>query len=343
MEIPNWFKISWWIVLSLSLTILLAVRFNAIISGQSTAFDIFAFIIWSALLLAPLYKEVSFLGVSLKYEIDKVKKEVEDTGKEVKSEISSLKNVISNTIAMQTTVSPQFNLSLPNHEEMIEVERIISNKLKSAGIEVPPTLDEVINISEDVKDLFAVRYALEQELKRIDRDYGEKDIPFIFRVLRWGKKVGFPINSVVAKLLPEELVEGIDQVWTITSAAIHGESVTLEQINFVRTTAPKLIVSLRNFDVIRVKAEWDEKMRNKIAEIASSELTVEQDRPNERAKENIKPKKASKKAKTPAVAKTETPNVAEAETSSSTEKTDDTKQSAESQASNDTVTADGKN
>jgi hypothetical protein len=55
MKLSNWFKILWWFLITV------------------TAVDVFFFAIWIALMLVPLFQEVSFLGVKFKQEVEGLK------------------------------------------------------------------------------------------------------------------------------------------------------------------------------------------------------------------------------------------------------------------------------
>jgi hypothetical protein len=68
----------------------------AIISGMATPFDIFVFLILVALLLVPLFQEVSFFGISLKQELDELKAHVssEITGLESDRSYAVEENVV---------------------------------------------------------------------------------------------------------------------------------------------------------------------------------------------------------------------------------------------------------
>src|SRR3990172_4498217 len=80
---------------------LLWIRREAILSGTSTVFDLLVFAVAAALLLAPLFKEVSLGGVKLTREIEK-------TREEISGKLSELRATAVNSVA----VSPTFNVQL---------------------------------------------------------------------------------------------------------------------------------------------------------------------------------------------------------------------------------------
>lgn len=95
-------------VLAVGVLALLWIRREPILSGSSTPFDLLVFATAAALLLAPLFREVSLGGVKLTREFEK-------TRAEIGGKISELRAVIANTVA----VSPTFNVQL---QEMVHRE-----------------------------------------------------------------------------------------------------------------------------------------------------------------------------------------------------------------------------
>jgi hypothetical protein len=108
MKLPNWFKILWWILLLLIVTYFGWQRYDSFAKGSVTVLDVFVFLIWMALLLIPLFKEVKFFGIELKQEIDSLRKEVKEQIINLRSEIQtsiSLQNRINITQNVLTGVS----------------------------------------------------------------------------------------------------------------------------------------------------------------------------------------------------------------------------------------------
>ena len=73
MKLPNWFTISWWLLLVGLLSAFLGHRYTDLAAGRAVPADIVVFVIWVALLLAPLFNEVSLLGITLKQQIDELR------------------------------------------------------------------------------------------------------------------------------------------------------------------------------------------------------------------------------------------------------------------------------
>ena len=66
MKFPNWFKVTWWLILILVSGYILCHRINEIINGNSNQTDTVIFLIFIALMLVPIFPEVDLLGIKLK-------------------------------------------------------------------------------------------------------------------------------------------------------------------------------------------------------------------------------------------------------------------------------------
>jgi uncharacterized FlaG/YvyC family protein len=235
MKLPNWLKILWWVLLTVILSILLYKRYEAILTGAATPFDIFAFVIWAALLLVPLFQEVSFFGVTLKQEIEELKAHV-------KAEITGLKSEIQNSIDMRTNISPQFFLQPPNDAQIAQLEdqvqSILKENLNKHGLKEPVKEAKQITVPESADYLFKVRYNIETELARIYEDSTGKErrpIP-VHRLLE---------ELVSLDVMPSEIAFVVRKVYSTCTPAIHGEAITEAQLHFVEETAPEVITSLK--------------------------------------------------------------------------------------------------
>ena len=237
LKLPNWFKVIWWLILVGLLTAFLARRYSALTAGRAVPADIVVFVIWVALLLAPLFSEVSLLGITLKQQMDELKEYVAGQITDVKSEVRS-------AIDVRATFSPHFNIPAPAADAQLpEIERriksAVSDVLAEHGIQQQPPPAQV-PVSQDVALLFATRYNLEKELRRI----GES------RQLTGDARRPMPALHLTRALIQAELLEprlagAIREVYSVCSPAIHGEPVTEAQVAFVRDVGPELIAALR--------------------------------------------------------------------------------------------------
>ena len=110
MKLPNWFKIIWWIFLLIIVSVFLYNRYPHFTAGTSTTADIFIFLIWVALCLLPLFEELSFFGVTLKKEVEKLKADITHQISNLKADIKS-------------TVNVQFNVPVEGQIPPVEDEK----------------------------------------------------------------------------------------------------------------------------------------------------------------------------------------------------------------------------
>lgn len=240
MKIPNCIKIAWWVIIVLLLTGFLLCRFSELMAGRAVPLDVVVFTIWIALLLAPLFSEVSLLGITLKHQIDELKSDIASLIIDVKNDVQ---NEIRQAVDIRATFSPSFIFPFPPKDETLEqmgphFKSVVSDEVADRGIEQPKPVEIVV--SKDVEYLFGVRHNLEKEIRRIANERqlnGENRRPLpsmqLTRALRQ------------AELLSPRLEQVIREVYSVCSVAIHGESVTEAQIDFVREVGPELIAVLR--------------------------------------------------------------------------------------------------
>src|SRR4051812_4533438 len=99
MKFPNWLKIIWWLLLTGFLGYIVYKRLNSVINGSSTGFDIFVFLVFVALMLAPIFSEIELFGIKLKQEIKELKKDVTEKISDLRNDIRiNQAQTINNTI-----------------------------------------------------------------------------------------------------------------------------------------------------------------------------------------------------------------------------------------------------
>lgn len=126
MNWSNWERSLWWFLLVLLFTTFVIWRLPVYLGGgKSTTVDAIVLVVYIALLLAPLFQEVSLFGVSLKNKID-----------EVKAEVDTLKAEFRNSVTVNiTNQQPESHLSEVNQasEKMQQsrpiVQRVISTEV----------------------------------------------------------------------------------------------------------------------------------------------------------------------------------------------------------------------
>ena len=239
MNLKPWQKVVWWIVLTGGLSVYLYKRLEDLTLGRSAPVDVFVFLIWAALLLAPLFNEMNFFGL-------KLKQELEETRKHISREMTAMENRIQNSVA----VSPQFNIGAPPPPPPDSQLPALSEKLDKILTEITHRSNSAASdswqpgeISEHVEYLFRTRLQVEIELKRLYMELrGLKAPPSApLRILP---------DLVSAGVISDKMAIAAREVYSVCSPAIHGESVSQPQVEFVRKVAAQLILGLRTTRVV---------------------------------------------------------------------------------------------
>ncbi|NDQ56987.1 MAG: hypothetical protein GZ088_07940 [Acidipila sp.] len=239
MKFPNWFKLFWWSSLLLAFSSILIPRYKGFVAGQSTPVDLLLSLVWVALLLLPLFQEISLFGVSLKKEIESLKSDF-------KKEVTSLRADIRNSVDVRAQISPNFIFPTPPPDSQLpamekRLNSVIEDALKSRGVQHSEAPMPELTASEDARFMFGVRFSIERELRRIRQHRMPEDNPsrrFVptLQLARWLADSG---------LIDRGIEGAIREVWFVASPAIHGEPVTPVQVAFVRDLAPRLVAALR--------------------------------------------------------------------------------------------------
>lgn len=230
---PRWLRLIWWGgLLAVPAYFLAYTRSDALAAGQGTPFDVVAFLVLVALLLAPLVGEVNVFGLALKAEVERLKTDV-------RNDFASLKAEITTALDVRNTFSPVIQFPAPASDAALTAleARVVSalNAAVAASRATAP-----LAAPPEAESLFGVRFHIERELRRIAdaRDLGRfRDRPM-------------PITQLTALLvehgiLTPDLGSAIREAYLIASRAIHAEGVTDAQRNFVRDVAPRLVAALR--------------------------------------------------------------------------------------------------
>lgn len=248
----NWlkahWKVVWWLLLVGLATYFLWQRFDSITSGTTNATDIVLFLIWIALLTTPLFREVSLFGVSFKKEIDNLRTEF-------KEQIINLRSDIQNTINMRTEISPQIQiLTPPTDSELQEVKKVfksLEQTLKEKGIGIEKETPK-FEIPDTTKYLYEVRYTIENELRRIWKQWQTRAEEVRLWTGQLAEELERPqsVFQIVRSLNELRIIDPglssvIREVYRACSPAIHGEYVSQTVVGFVRDVSPSLIASLQ--------------------------------------------------------------------------------------------------
>lgn len=226
MKLPNWFKIIWWVLLAGYFVFLFSQRYDVIISGTATPTDVVILLIVIAWFTIPLFQEVTIFGISLKKEIDNLKKE-----------IISLKTEIHSTQSVYIYPPPSPDSELP---EIKQISKSVLKKEKGEfTVEALPDLETTI--PNDVSYLFAVRYNIENELRRITDIYWLSGATEYYpkTVIQ---KLEFLVHM---KVIRSNLAFILKEMLARCSAVIHGEQFSDQGTQWIRQDAPGIIEALK--------------------------------------------------------------------------------------------------
>ena len=122
MKFSNGFKILWWSILLILLSYCVCLRFPAIKSGELTATDSVVLLMWFALALVPIFKEIELPGVKLKQDTESLKNQT---------------STIENSIAETTKLNPsKYKEALEKFDNPLMTEQIKSLKGEMQGLDI---------------------------------------------------------------------------------------------------------------------------------------------------------------------------------------------------------------
>lgn len=235
----NNFKVVWWAILVIALGGYLYLRQDQLIVGNPTYFDVVVFLLWMAVCLAPIFKDMKLFGLELKQDIEQLKKDISYQLAIMKVELQS-----SIDVSSSNTSHVHINSGAPipaNDAEIPDIKQQIAETLRDFGIGVgrsdQPELLFAHDIQKESIDLFKVRLSFERLIKEYSRLNGID--------LR-----RYPIHRVLRELQKNEkispnVINGVLEVMAICNYAVHGETVSENQNDFVLESAPGLYAALK--------------------------------------------------------------------------------------------------
>lgn len=217
---------------------LTVLRHENILSQMPSTIDIFLISIVFILLILPLISEITIGNVS-------IKKELDDTKKEINSRIDQLKLDLVNSIAVSPTI--QVGNIQPLSDEAIQrisdkFENTVDSYLQKYSNDKKYVNQNILEIDDRTMLLFNIRLNIEKELRRIWGNRNPLDS-------KWPTTVHYMSTKLAMQdIIPLNLMDIIKEVYNICSPAIHGETVTDQQINFVKDIGPKIIATLKEIE-----------------------------------------------------------------------------------------------
>lgn len=223
MKFGEKFKKIWWVILLSTLTIILIINLklfpNSIFSNDN--YELVLFIVWTCLMLIPLFGEIDLFGVKLKKDIE-----------EVKTKMFELKSELINS----NSFNPIINFHPSRDEELEKEIKSFTPRDKTANL---------INneeIGEDELFLFKTRMSIEKELRRIFTNHSE----FNNEEIRFETINSFLQNLNAKGLITGKFLETIKEIIAISNLGIHGEPVTKKQQFYVEFFSPVILKELKS-------------------------------------------------------------------------------------------------
>ncbi len=191
--------------------------------------------IWIGVCLAPIFQEMDLFGVKLRQQIDDLKKDVNHQLSILKTEIKAsieVSNANSNQIYFQSGVVPPKDSEIPDLSEQIQ------RTLDQMGITAAQEDIEDYGVDPIHVEMFKVRLSFENLL----RGYADVDKKYRRRY-----SVGKVLNDLRGyEGISKQVLHGVMEVISVCNYAIHGESLSKAQVDFVRESAPGLLKALKN-------------------------------------------------------------------------------------------------
>ncbi len=242
MKLANWFKIVWWIISMLITGFLLYSQIDIIKGGKSTNIDIFIFLIFTILLLLPLFSEFEFFGIKLKKDIDEIKKSIDIKFGEIKNEIQNSQSVTTNITAFGPPSSEDKIKELEVKINKIVMKSANDKSVVSSAENTNSPLHSRIYVPENNIMMFKIRFNLENEIKRIWKQnfsgIDERPKPSI-KLMQ---------DLIQTGIIDQDLYNILREILSISNIGIHGDILTDEQVNFVLKHAKEMIDYLKNFN-----------------------------------------------------------------------------------------------
>ena len=228
------FKTLWWGILVVVIGFYLFGRFDQLVAGKPSYFDVVVFLVWVGVCLAPIFQEMNIFGLKFKQQIDELKKDLNHQILLMKTEIQSsieVTNANQNHISVNTSHEPS------RDSELSQLEGAITKILEDRGLgKQDYDLPEISNVSVE---MFKVRLAFEQLMSR----YTSENIPWLSR------RKGYSLGRILSELrkyspISESVLDGVTEVVNICNYAIHNEKISEKQISFVRNSSSNLYQAL---------------------------------------------------------------------------------------------------
>jgi hypothetical protein len=236
----NNFKVFWWGLLVVVIGLFLYSRHEQLLEGTPNYFDTTVFLVWVAICLAPIFKEMKIFGFELKQTIEEVKKDLAHKMELMKIELqSSIEISSSNTNSVHVLNGNSIPVPAPD-SEIPDIRNEIRSALRELGVAGRfQVADELVlddGIDNKTIQLFKIRLSFEKLVNAFAHSTGTYP-------------PRYPLNRILKGLkdtnvLPRNLVAGVNEILAVCNYAVHGEDITEKQHAFVIESAPGLYAAL---------------------------------------------------------------------------------------------------
>lgn len=213
----------WYLTLLIASTSYVYVQRNSIGIFSEFTVQNLIFYIWLMLLLFPLFSEMEFMGVKLKKEVERAAKDVKESITDLKMQVMDVK--FSNSFA--NSLSFTFSGDAPSKQELAE---IANDDKPNSDAKNKLSMDDIV--TDDVVYLFKVRLTLERALKTFSDHLNYDGRHSILQLLNCAVENG---------MLDRKNADYTKQIITICNRGIHGEIVSDEYMEFVKSVLPQVL------------------------------------------------------------------------------------------------------
>jgi len=231
-----WFRAVLWVsALALCLYLTLT-RFASVTAAKPTPFDTAILAFTAILILLPFVSEVTAFGVTVKRQIEEVKKELKAETGEIRNELRMMNMTASQSSNVYFQGTPGVpNASLPAYGDWIR--DLLQRFQEESGIRDTPPRPSAVPAGSAFA--FEQRYQIEREVKRlwsarVVRDDFQR-FPNFYRMVD---------DLVLAQLVTADLARPLKEVYQVASTLMHGFETEPEKEAFLREVGPAVVMTL---------------------------------------------------------------------------------------------------
>jgi hypothetical protein len=224
------FRASWWLCLTAASTWMLYYRLDGILQGTATWLDGIVGAVWIVLILSPLFREISFAGLSVKRDLDDLKDSIESLHADVKA-----------SSEVQNNFNPTLNLSPMLSDEQLDrlADRVAQQQRDGGQVDLVRDESAVYRSKLPYEDLVLTRFAVETIIRDFYEGLSENSTPDVglTRILR---------DLVGLSVIDNDLMVITREFYTISSMVIHNKEPNQMQLKFAYDVQSYLLPELND-------------------------------------------------------------------------------------------------